>query len=83
MRTTLIEDMQRLSTHMGSLPHPYDRRGFYTATQMAQIIGRPPRWTDGTALHLLNWRRTVRKIKGTTQRVWFPPVDYPDQSHKE
>lgn len=55
------------------LPTPHDHRGFFTAAQMAQIIGRPPRWTDGTALHLLNWTRTVRKINGVTQRVWFPP----------
>ena len=56
-----------------SLPATHDQRGFFTATQMAQIIGRPPRWTDGTALHLLSWTRTVRKINGVTQRVWFPP----------
>jgi hypothetical protein len=68
--------MQHLSLTLASvdpLPAPHDHRGFFTAAQMAQIIGRPPRWTDGTALHLLSWTRTVRKINGTTQRVWFPP----------
>lgn len=77
MRTTLLNHMWRLSLTIASvdpLPAPHDKRGFFTAAQMAQIIGRPPRWTDGTALHLLRWTRTVRKIKGKTQRVWFPPA---------
>jgi hypothetical protein len=65
--------MLRFTTAADRLPPTYDHRGFFTAQQMAQIIGRPPRWTYGTALHLLNWRRTVRKINGVTQRVWFPP----------
>lgn len=76
MRVTLIQHMQRLSMAMPSanqLPPAHDDRGFYTASQMAEIFGRPPRWTDGTALHLLGWTRTVRKVKGITQRVWFPP----------
>ena len=76
MRTTLIANMQRLIQTIATndpLPAPHDHRGFFTATQMAQIIGRPPRWADGTALQLLHWNRAVRKINGITQRVWFPP----------
>ena len=76
MRTTLISHLRRLSLTIAAvnpLPDPHDHRGFFTAAQMAQIIGRPPRWADGTALHLLHWTRTVRKVNGTTQRVWFPP----------
>jgi hypothetical protein len=80
MRTKLIKHMHDLSQAIASaqpLPAPFDSRGFFTAAQMAQIIGRPPRWTDGTALHLLNWTRTVRKLHGVTQRVWFPPGSDP------
>jgi len=69
--------MWRMSQAIAGAKHvtpPHDRRGFYTAAQMAQIIGRPPRWTDGNALHLLNWTRTVRRVNGITQRVWFPPA---------
>ena len=79
MRTTLINHILKLSLTIESdgLPAPHDKRGFFTAAQMAKIIGRPPRWTDGTALHLLHWTRSVRKINGTTQRVWFPPSPDP------
>ncbi|MBP6007364.1 MAG: hypothetical protein KA740_06650 [Rhodoferax sp.] len=76
MRRTLIQHMQRMSqtiARVNKLPPPHDRRGFYTATQMTQIIGRPPRWTDGTALHLLGWTRTVRKVNNVTRKVWLPP----------
>lgn len=66
--------MYRMRKALRHVPKPYDRRGFFTATQMAKIIGRPPRWTDGTALHLLGWTRTVRRVNGITQRVWFPPT---------
>jgi hypothetical protein len=81
MRQTLIQHMHDLSQTLASanpLPAPFDHRGFFTAAQMAQIIGRPPRWTDGTALHLLGWTRTVRKIKGITKRVWLPPRTNPE-----
>jgi len=77
MRTTLIQHMQRLHQAIADayqLPQPHDQRGFYTASQMAQIIGRPPRWTDGTALRLLGWTRTVRKINTVTKKVWLPPA---------
>jgi len=77
MRTTLIQHMQRLHQTIADanqLPPPHDHRGFYTASQMVQIIGRPPRWTDGTALHVLGWTRTVRKVNDVTCKVWFPPV---------
>ena len=66
-------DLSQTIASANPLPAPFDQRGFFTAAQMAQIIGRPPRWTDGTALHLLHWIRTIRKINGVTQRVWFPP----------
>jgi hypothetical protein len=77
MRITLVSHMHNLGALLpaaGNLPHPHDRRGFFTTAQMAQIIGRPPRWTDGSALHLLGWTRTVRRVCGVTQRVWFPPT---------
>lgn len=79
MRTTLISHILKLTQTIASvgLPAAYDHRGFFTATQMAQIIGRPPRWTDGTALQLMRWTRSVRKINGVTQRVWFPPTPDP------
>ena len=73
MRTTLIQHMHRLRGAIQHLPAPFDSRGFFTAAQMSEIIGRPPRWTDGTALHLLDWTRTVRRVHGITKRVWFPP----------
>lgn len=75
MRKTLIEHMLLMKLTIANNPAlaPHDRRGFYTAAQMTQIIGRPPRWTDGAALQLLGWHRTVRKINGATQRVWLPP----------
>lgn len=76
MRTTLIRHLHQLSQTIAAadpLPAPFDHRGFFTAAQMAQIIGRPPRHADGVPLHLLNWTRTVRKINGITKRVWFPP----------
>jgi hypothetical protein len=77
MRTTLINHILKLSRAIESvgLPDTYDQRGFFTAAQMALIIGRPPRWTDGTALQLMRWTRSVRKINGITQRVWFPPTE--------
>ena len=65
--------MYRLDKALRAVPKPYDQRGFFTAAQMAQIIGRPPRWTDGTALQLLHWTPTVRRVNGVSQRVWFPP----------
>jgi len=77
MRTTLINHIFKLSLTIersGELPATYDHRGFFTAAQMAQIIGRPPRWTDCTALHVLRWKRSVRRINGITKRVWFPPL---------
>jgi hypothetical protein len=76
MRTNLIKHMHQMSQTLAAtdpLPAPFDHRGFFTATQMAQIIGRPLRWADGTPLQLLGWTRTVRKINGVTKRVWFPP----------
>lgn len=75
--------MHKLNAALVVLPAPFDARGFYTASQLAKLIGRPPRWTDGTPLHLLHWTRTVRRVHGITQRVWFPPCvpaeDLPQQ----
>ena len=65
--------LERRITALNKLPPPLDERGFYTADLMAQVIGRPPRWTDGSSLQLLGWKRTVRKVNGITKRVWFPP----------
>lgn len=75
MRITLIKCMLRLERAHKRLPKPFDHRGFFTAQQMAKIIGRPrcPAWIDGRALRLLGWTRTVNRINGVTQRVWFPP----------
>lgn len=74
MRNILIKQMWCLAHAHKLLPPPHDWRGFFTAAQMVKIIGRRPTWTDGSALHLLGWTRSVRKVHGTTQRVWFPPV---------
>jgi len=65
--------MHKLDAALVMLPAPFDARGFFTAAQMAKLIGRPPRWTDGTPLQLLHWKPTVRRVHGITQRVWFPP----------
>lgn len=65
--------MSQAVADVNYLTPSFDARGFYTAPLMAQIIGRPPRWTDGTALHLLGWTRSVRRVNGITKRVWFPP----------
>lgn len=76
MRTNLIKHMHDLTRNLAAadpLPAPFDRRGFFTSAQMTQIIGRSPNHADGLPLHLLNWTRSVRKINGVTQRVWFPP----------
>lgn len=76
MQNSLIQRLHRIHARCAALPPTFDARGFFTAPQVALLIGRRtrPTWADSTALQLLHWRPSVRRVAGITQRVWFPPA---------
>ena len=68
----VIAPMLELHERLVTLPPPRDR-GYYTAAELAQAIGRKPTPTDATALRNLGWLRTARRVNDKTARVWIPP----------
>ncbi len=72
-RVNVIEPMLDLRAKLQALLKPRPR-GFYTAAELAQAIGRTPRHSDAQCLRLLGWVRVTRKVNGKTARVWIPPT---------
>lgn len=71
-RNDVITPMLKLHAQLTQLPPPR-KRGYYVATELAQVIGRKPTHTDATMLRNLGWLRTARDVNGKTARVWIPP----------
>lgn len=74
MRRNLIDDMLITQQRLTPLPPPHDYRGFYTVSQLAGQLAQTICTRKADVLRNLGWTRTVRKINGVTQRVWFPPI---------
>ena len=72
-RINVIDPMLDLQTKLRMLPRPRPR-GFYTAAELAQVIGRTPRHTDAQCMRLLGWLRVARVVNGKLARVWIPPT---------
>lgn len=71
-RNDVIAAMLDLHRRLQTLPPPRPR-GFYTAAELADVLGRRPSCADGATLRNLGWLRTVRVFKGRAARVWIPP----------
>lgn len=73
MRRNLIGVMLDTQARLRTLPPPHDWRCFYTVNELTHSLGRPISLHTANVMRHLGWTRTVRKINGKTQRVWFPP----------
>jgi hypothetical protein len=74
IRRDLIKAMLDTQSRLRTLPPPHDWRCFYTAHELTGTLGTPVSLHTACVMRHLGWRRTVRKINGITQRVWFPPA---------
>ena len=72
-RNDVIPSMLELHARLTQLAQPRSR-GYYTAAELSEVIGRKPRHTDAVALRNLGWLRTAREVGGKTARVWIPPT---------
>ena len=73
MKRNLITAMLDTQTRLRTLPPPDDWRCFYTVSEITPALGHRLCLHTANVMRHLGWVRTVRKIYGTTQRVWFPP----------
>lgn len=69
----VIPYMLTLHRQLAGLPKPR-ACGFYTGTELAEVIGRTPCHTDAQCLRHLGWFRIPRVVNGKLARVWVPPT---------
>lgn len=74
IRLDLIDAMLITQSRLRALPPPHDWRCFYTVSELTRALGSTVSHQSAIVMFHLGWRRTVRKINGITQRVWFPPT---------